>query len=70
MPKANQSPDKDDAALANRLGAIKKTLIESGAKVGSEERNAIAKKTKEAAERAKAREWVNQYKEKSSAQNV
>lgn len=70
LAKANLSPDMDDAALTNKLGAIKKTLIESGAKVGSEERNAIAKKTKEAAERAKAREWVNQYKEKSSAQNV
>lgn len=61
----------DDAALANKLGAIKKTLIESGAKVGSEERNAVAQKTREEAERANAREWVKQVKEnKSSTQNV
>ncbi len=66
LAKANLSPDMDDAAIANKLGAIKKTLIESGAKVGSEERSAAAQKTREEAERAKAREWVNQQKEKSS----
>lgn len=70
LAKANLSPDMDDAAIANKLGAIKKTLIESGAKVGSEERSAAAQKTREEAMRAEAKEWVNKQKEKSSVQNV
>lgn len=70
LAKANLSPDMDDATIANKLGAIKKTLIESGAKVGSEERNTVAQKTREEALRAEEREWVKQQKEKSSAQNV
>lgn len=64
LAKASLSPDMDSTALENKLGAIKKTLMESGAKLGSEERSSTMTKTEEDAARAEAAEWVKKQAEK------
>ncbi|GEM_PF-1291219 len=64
LAKASLSPDMDATALENKLGAIKKILMESGAKLGSEERSVTMTKTEEDAARAEAAEWVKKQAEK------
>lgn len=64
LAKASLSPDMDSTALENKLGAIKKTLMESGAKLGSEERSSTMTKTEEDAARAEAAEWVKKQAKK------
>lgn len=64
LAKASLSPDMDSTVLENKLGAIKKTLMESGAKLGSEERSSTMTKTEEDAARAEAAEWVKKQAEK------
>ena len=64
LAKASLSPDMDASALENKLGAIKKTLMESGAKLGSEERTLSMTKTEEDVARAEAKKWVEKQAEK------
>lgn len=63
LAKAGLSPDMDDVAIADKLGAVKKTLMESGAKIGSDERSETMTKTEEDAARAEAAAWVKKKAE-------
>lgn len=66
MAKATLSADMDEDAIKNALGKAKKTLMEAGAKVGSEERTTQMTKTEEEKMRADAAAWVKAEAERQS----
>lgn len=66
MAKATLSADMDEDAVKNALGKAKKTLMEAGAKIGSEERPAQMSKTEEDKMRADAAAWVKAQAESQS----
>lgn len=66
MAKATLSADMDEDAIKNALGKAKKTLMEAGARVGSEERTPQMTKTEEEKMRADAAAWVKAEAERQS----
>ena len=66
MAKATLSADMDEDAIMNALGKAKKTLMEAGARVGSEERTTQMTKTEEEKMRADAADWVKAEAERQS----
>ena len=58
MAKAGLSADSDEDAIKNALGKAKKTLMEAGAKIGSDERTTQMSKSAEDKARADAAAWV------------
>lgn len=66
LAKAGLSADMDENAVKNALGQAKKTLMEAGAKIGSEERTAQMSKTEEEKMRADAAAWVKAQAESQS----
>lgn len=66
MAKATLSADMDEDAIKNALGKAKKTLMEAGARVGSEERTTQMTKTEEEKMRADAAAWVKAEAERQS----
>lgn len=58
--KSGLSPEMDETALRDKLGAAKKTLIESGVKF-ADSQTPEAKTTQTEAERKEAEDWVKEH---------
>lgn len=69
LAKAGLSSDMDENAVKDALGKAKKTLIEAGAKIGSEERTPQMTQSEEEAARKAAASWVEAEAKRIAEQN-
>ena len=60
--RSGLSPDMDETTVREKLGAAKKTLVDSGVKIEDGQQAANISEAKEKSERAEAAKWVNEHK--------